>query len=242
MPQATAQRKPAAAPARKPTPAASDRARLIKLIHVARRELKLDEPAYRAILQAQGGADSSAQMTLPQLRTVLDYLKRTGFKVTSKAKPGQADRVIVKGRRTGMSTISSKTQHLASDPESRKARAMWLTLHAIGQVRDPSEAALLAYTRRLCKVDRLEWVTDAVPLIESLKSWLLRSLPAVVQPYLQKSTIDWAAHTSPAWKESWGQATQRLRIGMNKGNLQLVDEWVALWELVTLAKLQGEQQ
>ncbi|MFN3494211.1 MAG: phage protein GemA/Gp16 family protein, partial [Hydrogenophaga sp.] len=112
------------------------------------------------------------------------------------------------------------------------ARAMWLTLHAIGQVRDPSEAALLAYTRRQCKVDRLEWVEDPIPLIESLKARLLRSLPEKVTPYLREPARDWAAHMDEVWHENWSRCVGHLRLGLERRNVQLLDEWVALWELV----------
>lgn len=206
-----------------------DRVRLIRLVHVARRDLQLGEADYRSMLQAQGGADSSAAMSVAQLQRVLDFMKRQGFKVATKAKPAK---VLVVSRRTGMATAV----RLASDPESRKARAMWLTLHSIGQVRDPSESALLAYARRQCGVDRLEWVKDMVPLLESLKAWLLRSLPDVVKPFLQEPASVWAAHMGEVWNTNWQQAVRRLRYGIEKGHSQLVDEWVDLYQLVVAAQ------
>lgn len=211
-----------------PAQRVDNRARLIKLVHVGKRELKLDEDFYRNILLTKGGANSAAEMNAAQLQSVVDEFKRLGFKVANKAKPG--GKVLIAGRRTGVATVT-----LAADAQSRKARAMWLTLHAIGQVRDPSEAALLAYAKRQCKVDRLEWVRDTTPLLESLKAWLLRSMPAVVRPYLQQPVEAWAGHMSPLWRENWSSAVSRLRIAINKGNVQLVDEWVDLWDLIAQA-------
>ena len=54
---------------------------LIRLIHVARRDLNLDEHNYRAILFAQGGNESLAAMPIDGMKKVLDYLKAQGFKV-----------------------------------------------------------------------------------------------------------------------------------------------------------------
>ena len=62
-------------------------------------------------------------------------------------------------------------------------RALWLFLHVLGEVRDPSEKALAAYVKRIAKVDDLRWATgDAVTaLIETMTKWALRrALPATV--------------------------------------------------------------
>ena len=162
-------------PAGRAAPSRDDRARLIRLVHVGRRELGLDEESYRAVLQAQAGVSSSSLASVKQLQAVVDFMKRQGFKVSSKA-PAATRKVLVKGRQTGVSTALAAADAvvLASDPEARKARAMWITLHEIGQVRDPSEAALLAYARRQTGVERMEWMRDMVPVLEPLKSWLLR--------------------------------------------------------------------
>ncbi len=204
---------------------ADQRSRLIRLIHVARRDLNLDEEGYRTVLLERGGSSSAAAMNIAQLQRVLDYLKKTGFKVKSKKASGSA---------------ADRPRVLASDQQSKKARAMWLTLHAIGQVRDPSETALLAYARRQCKVDRLEWVSDFVPLIESLKAWLLRSLPNVVNPYLAHdfNLEEWSGHMPESWKKQWAAARMQLWVAQTEGYSQILDQWLALYDLIILASLQ----
>ena len=135
------------------------RARLIKLIHVARRELGMQEDDYRQFLAnipALEGATSVANLTVPKLDMVLERLKAKGFKVVPKtAKP--------QGK-------------LANDPQSRLIRHLWLSLHTAGKVRDSSEQALAKYVARLTKVDQLQWLdgAQATTVIESLKSWLER--------------------------------------------------------------------
>lgn len=146
---------------------------LIKLIHVAKREQGLDEPTYRAILKAQGGNESLAAMRLEGMKKVLDYLKAQGFKVRK--------------------TKTDRRQ--AAGPDARKVRALWLFLHELGAVRDPSEAALTAYVQRIAKVDDVAWMRGARALnlggtpgwkahqdlvIETLKKWAMRFLPDAI--------------------------------------------------------------
>ena len=146
---------------------------LIKLIHVARRDLNLDEPNYRAILFAQGGNESLAAMPIDGMKKVLDYLKAQGFKVRK--------------------TRTDRKQ--ATGKDAAKVRALWLFLHELGAVRDPSEAALTAYVKRIAKVDDVQWMqgdrgvkTPSGPefkarqdlVIETLKKWAMRFLPNAV--------------------------------------------------------------
>lgn len=215
----------AKSPKKSPPPRAAGkrpdpRARLLKIVHVARRELKLTDEVYRTILLQKGGAESAKNMSAAQLQKVIDCFKAQGFKITAKASPAKGAAAV----------------KLADNAEARKARAMWLTLHAIGQVRDPSEAALLAYTRRMCKVDRLEWVKDMLPLIESLKAWLLRSLPGVVSPYLERPIAAWAAHMPALWQSNWEDCRSSLVFHLQSGHVQVLNNWLDLYDLIKLSE------
>lgn len=134
-----------------------------KLIHVAKRELRLDEETYRTILRTVGGAESTSAMNMPHLAKVLDHLKRAGFKVRPSKQPGSRPIYI-------------------DSADAQKVRALWLFLHTLGVVQDPSETALAAYVKRIAKVDDLRWVRadDYTRLIESLKRWAMRFLPGIV--------------------------------------------------------------
>ena len=137
----------------------AQRKQLIKLIHIARRELGMQDEDYRAMLAnipALEGATSSASLTIPKLKLVLETLKGKGFRVVPRSKKPQAK--------------------LADDPQSKLIRHLWLSLHAAGKVRDPSESALAKYAARLTKVDQLQWLnsSQAAVVIESLKQWLGR--------------------------------------------------------------------
>ena len=145
-------------PARKrPVSVAYCRAR-IKLIHVAKRDLGLDDETYRAILEDVTGKTSSKDMEPEELDRVVEHLKSCGF--------------VVKGGRDG-----APAHKLADDPQSKKIRHLWLYLHELGEVRNPSELALAAFVRRQTGRERLEWLStnQASNVIESLKQWVIRA-------------------------------------------------------------------
>lgn len=143
-----------------------ERLRLIKLIHVGRRELAMDDESYRAMLANMPqleGVTSSKDLSVPKLKVVLELLKAKGFRVVPKAK------------KTG--AIARKTDlKQADDAQSRLIRHLWLELHNIGAVRDPSEVALSRYVFRIAQVNALQWLdsAQASKVIESLKKWLKR--------------------------------------------------------------------
>lgn len=138
---------------------AAPRDRLIRLLHVARRDLAMAEDVYRAVIaQASGGrASSSKDLRLDELEAAITHMKRCGFRV----RPGNG---------------AASTRPLAGDEQSRKIRALWLDLAAAGAVRDPSEATLAAFCRRHTGVEALQWLTShqASRVIEHLKRWLRR--------------------------------------------------------------------
>ncbi len=142
---------------------ADNRLRLIKLIHVARRELCMDDDTYRLLLSGMkglGGATSTADLSVPNLYRVLEQLKQRGFK----ARP------------------SKKQRPLAADDQSKKIRALWLTLHGMGEVRDPSEEALAKFVLKMTGVQALQWLSSdqASQVIENLKKWQLRVTRAAI--------------------------------------------------------------
>lgn len=166
------------------------RAAKIRMIQVARRQLGLDDDTYRAaIALAVPGKTSSADCTVGQLDRIIDHLKKKGFKPKKPA--GAPPRPE---RRT-----------LDTSAEASKARAVWLLLAEIGAVRDPSEAALNAYVRRQAGVDDLAWVRDMEPVIEGLKAWAVRTLPAAIRSRLDALT---AAGLPVPWRSLESAAAQ----------------------------------
>lgn len=151
----------------KKAPANPARLSLIKLIHVARRELRMDDDTFRLMLASMKGLDgatSSADLSVPNLHRVLEQLKQRGFTVRPK---------------------KAQQRPKADDAQSRKIRSLWLTLHSLNAVRDPSEEALAKFVLNMTGVNALQWLkgSQASRVIENLKQWQQRieQAPAAVQ-------------------------------------------------------------
>lgn len=199
-----------------PTP---EEKKLRQLIHVAKRELGMDDGTYRTMLRAAGGAESTSEMRAPQLRRVLDQAKKAGFQVRAKAKT---------------SGLHQDRRQDTSD-EARKVRALWLYLHQLGVVRDPSERALAAYVKRIAHVDDLHWAHgDAMlRLIETMKKWAMRFLPEKVEGLrLEAAQARTEGRISPQHLEAIQGAFDRLGLRDGEGGFDL---WWGAWESLTTA-------
>ena len=133
---------------------ATNRQRLIRLVHVAKRELNMADDAYRTILSSRFNKASAADLTVPELEQLVSHLKNCGFKVRKNP--------------------SARAQ--ATDAQSQKIRALWLALSQAGVVRDSSEQALGSFVKRMTGVDALQWLKpqQASGVIEELKKWCAR--------------------------------------------------------------------
>ena len=127
--------------------------KLIQLIHIAKGQLHLDDGTYRQMLTEITGKDSCGKMGKSELVAVFEHLKTLGFKTT----PAKAAGKVA----------------LADDAQSRKIRSLWLTLHELGAVRNPSERALAKYVERQTGKSALQFLStkEASRVIEHLKKW-----------------------------------------------------------------------
>lgn len=136
----------------------------VKLIHIARQSLKLDEDVYRSLLSRFGnGATSSKDLSASQRRHLLQHFKNSGFKLrpTSGKTGGEWRR----------------------EPQMRKLRAMWYRLADAGAVDQPADsagcdAAVEAWARRQLSTDtppldalRFASGPQMDKLIEAMKAW-----------------------------------------------------------------------
>jgi len=120
---------------------------MIAKLHLARKDLALEEDDYRLVLHRVTGKRSASDLSAAQLDAALKEMKRLGWE----AKPAS-------GR--------------VSNPAANKARAMLISLGLMGVIRNSSEAALNAFARRQIGVDRLSWAdqSQVYKLIEALKA------------------------------------------------------------------------
>lgn len=125
-----------------------EKRRLIAMVHVARKELGLDDDAYRDVLGRVTGVRSCSDCTRGQLEDVITEMKRLGFRVRA-------------GRR--------RTETSAA---VRKIFALWRAM-APRLRSEGSDASLRAFVKRVAGVDAAEFLDDAAAarVIEALKAW-----------------------------------------------------------------------
>lgn len=102
-------------------------------IHIAKKQLALDDDAYRAILLQVTGKSSSKDLTWQERKALLDHFKKCGFKINSKT-AGRAAPVVANDRQA----MVGKIEALLAE-----AKYPW------------SYADALA--KKICKVERIEW-------------------------------------------------------------------------------------
>lgn len=144
----------------------NNRTQLIKLIHVGKRELALDDDTYRLMLSSETGKTSCKQMNIKQLEQVLGAMKSRGFKHHPNARKTPFKR-----------RLSAKSGNVKTQID--KINAIWITMLRHGFIHDGSATALDAYVRRMTRraqgdgVDHVAWCTpsQAHTVLESLKRW-----------------------------------------------------------------------
>lgn len=119
-------------------------------IHIAKKELGLDDATYRALLLRVTGKDSSGRMSGAERAVVLSELKRLGWKPKS----------------TG-----GKHRPPSSKPYIRLMYAIATNIDARGYWELPFKEALRAFVKKETGIDDPEWLTfeQATPVIEALK-------------------------------------------------------------------------
>lgn len=131
-------------------PMQPDRRTLLAKVHIAKKDLRLDDSDYRDVVERVAGVRSSAALDVTQLDALLRELARLGFK------PKKA----------------------SSKPHVRKVFAIWNAMAEDGIVTDRSREALSAFCKRMAGVDNPEWMTPdaAAIVIEALKAWRGREM------------------------------------------------------------------
>lgn len=142
--------------------------RLIRLVHVAKTQLMMNDSDYRKLLaNISLGKTSSTLLSIDELELVIRALKARGFQVTSKhqLKMGVPDLVVHSGS-------------MEREAQIKKIRALWLELHQLGVVKDPSELSLAKFVKKMTGVDCHVWLNleKASNVIEHLKKWRVRVL------------------------------------------------------------------
>lgn len=125
-------------------------------IHLAKKQLGLDDDTYRAVLWTVARVKSAKDLDWTGRKALLEHFKAKGWKP---APPR-----------------SAKASKPAAPGQDGLVRALWSELHAAGKVRDASDAALGSWLKRNRWPERAEWLTQRQinQAIEALKKWLTR--------------------------------------------------------------------
>jgi phage gp16-like protein len=152
----------------------SDPMRRVELakIHLAKKQLSLDDATYRAIIarvaprpgpppqngEGTGERSSAALLDARERRALLEEFRHLGWR----DQPRDPD--------------APRASRVFHSPQARHIWKCWQDLAAAGALNDTSERALRRFVRGLAKTDHVEWLSsrDANVVIQALKSWHAR--------------------------------------------------------------------
>lgn len=130
---------------------------LIAKIHIAKKDLGLDEDTYRLIIKQAVNKASAKDCTDKQLLTVLEVFKSKGWQ----------------------SDIKKKFRKAPSS-QIEKIYALWGELQFMDIVKTKEKVALDKYIHRMSKgkIDSAQWLDEVSSrhIIECLKKWIYREI------------------------------------------------------------------
>lgn len=131
------------------------RRRKLAIIHVAKRELALDDECYRALLEGAAGVRSAADISTDrQYAAVMTAFKRAGF--------------------SGNSGFSGGARRTPANPQLGKCYALWCHLYERGGVESKGYESMMNYVRRMVGDQDIYRQDQLSLVIESLKRWIAR--------------------------------------------------------------------
>lgn len=145
-------------------------------IHVARKQLGLDDDTYRAKLKNITGKTSAKGMSEEERQTVLMVFRNEGFKPADAARPAN-----------GRPQLTGKY--------AKKLQALWIAAWNLGIVEKRDDAALVTFVKRQTGIDHTRWLhysEDATKAVEGLKGWIARA-----------GGVEWAKKAD-AWQDRDG--------------------------------------
>lgn len=163
---------------------------MVAKIHIAKKQLAMDEDTYRDTLERLTGHRSVADCSPAQMQTVMDYLRKVGFKPVSKLARKPIDGPA--GKLVG------------------KIEALWISGWNLGVIKDPSFPAMEAFVARQTGLPRAAWLKDAkdaAKVIDALKAWLER-----------EGGVDWKSDKDARWAVIIAQERLMARLGLSIGH------------------------
>jgi phage gp16-like protein len=148
---------------------AAQRGAALARLHIAKKDLAMDDDAYRQLLVRHGApaeSPSARDMTIRQIDSALREMIGKGWQPR-------------KGRPLDQRRPSPASRQRQTKTRIDKIRAIWISMHRDGFISDGSEAALMAWVRKQTaakdgQIDALEWLEQtnmANKVLEQLKRW-----------------------------------------------------------------------
>lgn len=119
-------------------------------IHVANKQLGMDEDTARDLYQRVTGKRSLRQMNDREHQRIVEEQRRQGFKPAVNGLQG---------------------------PFAKKLQALWIAAWNLGIVRDRHDAALLSFVKRQTGIEHTRFLLDgddAAKAVDALKAWMTR--------------------------------------------------------------------
>lgn len=137
-------------------------------IHVAKKQLGLDDGLYRAIVERVSAKfratpiNSAGQMTPRERAALLEDMRSRGFRRLD---------------RTNRRDESDSPAAAPGTGQFGKILALWAELGALGTLHDPSPKGLRAFVKKMTAMESPKWLSAAQSnkVIEGLKAWLARA-------------------------------------------------------------------
>ncbi|MBX8802517.1 regulatory protein GemA [Ochrobactrum sp. MR28] len=142
----------------------------LALLHVAKKQLGLDEEDFRDVCERVTGKRSTKDMSEPLRIKLAEHFRQQGF-----------------------NSVPKGTRKQLEGKYAAKLQALWIACWNLGIIRNKSDQALLAFVKRQTGVDHTRFLTyddDARKVIEALKAMMTRE--AGVNWSVDKFLPDWA--------------------------------------------------
>ncbi|NRA86446.1 MAG: regulatory protein GemA [Rhizobiales bacterium] len=142
----------------------TNRNALIAKIHIAKKQTKMDDGAYRFLLERVTGKNSCTKLSDDQLAVVVEEFKSKGFIPKKSA--------------------NKKFFKASNKAYVRKIYRQWTVLEGLGAVRVPGRPGLFKFISQQLPATRNTNITkpadmleghEAMPIIEALKAWIKRA-------------------------------------------------------------------
>ena len=183
------------------------------IIHVARKQLGLDDDTARDVYEQATGKRSLRAMSEGERYKVVSALKDRGFNPTLNA------------RSDGHNKLTGKY--------AKKLQALWIDAWNLGIVQNRNDAALIAFVKRQTGVDHVRFLSnaeDAAKAIEAIKGWIAR-----------EASVDWTVGewdppytTTLGFKVAWAQW---LKLGNDTSPHSVRQFWSTVADILGIADL-----